>query len=371
MPKRHDTGYHRGGKDRVLSVESAIARKRFSCDGSTVAFDIGDIEYENEVDIKASVKHGTTLVKTTLVKDVDFTISGATLTTTVAWASDYTLAAWREEPNLQEDSIPTSGPLAVAALTDIADRLQRQIQDLKDKADRSVVLDEHSSLTGLVLPDPTEAYFMEWVSNQLVNKQFLSTQASVSAFMATVLDDADAAIARATLGIIASVISIADAGGKFTATDVEAALEEVSDDISDLDDKVCPIGGIVAWHKSMTGTPALSDRWVECDGTVINDADSPMNGETLPDLNGDTAFIRGGAASSNTMQDHALEDHEHLANVRSDGGSNANKLRSASTSGGSAISPHYGVEGIDSGTANVAAETRPINMTMVWVMRIK
>jgi len=61
-----------------------------------------------------------------------------------------------------------------------------------------------------------------------------------------------------------------------------------------------PIGGIINWCKSFTGVPTIPDGFLECDGSVINDADSPLNGETLPDLNGDNRFLRGNSTSGGT-----------------------------------------------------------------------
>lgn len=60
-----------------------------------------------------------------------------------------------------------------------------------------------------------------------------------------------------------------------------------------------PIGAILPWLKSFTNTPSLPTGFVECDGSVLSDADSVYNGETLPDLNGNE-FVRGAATSGGT-----------------------------------------------------------------------
>ena len=49
-----------------------------------------------------------------------------------------------------------------------------------------------------------------------------------------------------------------------------------------------PIGSILPWAKSFTGVPTLPQGWAECDGSTVSDAESPLNGQTLPDLNGST-----------------------------------------------------------------------------------
>lgn len=61
-----------------------------------------------------------------------------------------------------------------------------------------------------------------------------------------------------------------------------------------------PIGSVTAWLKSYTNTPALPDGWVECNGQVLDDADSVYDGQTIPDLNGDARFLKGAATSGGT-----------------------------------------------------------------------
>lgn len=58
-----------------------------------------------------------------------------------------------------------------------------------------------------------------------------------------------------------------------------------------------PVGTILAWHKSATGTPALPDGWLECNGQTVFDAESPYYTGAVPDLNGGNRFMRGNSAS--------------------------------------------------------------------------
>lgn len=68
--------------------------------------------------------------------------------------------------------------------------------------------------------------------------------------------------------------------------------------------QLVPIGAILAWAKSITGVPALPSNFVECNGAVLSDAASLLNGQTMPNLNGnsdDTSlFLRGAATSGGT-----------------------------------------------------------------------
>ncbi len=70
------------------------------------------------------------------------------------------------------------------------------------------------------------------------------------------------------------------------------------------------IGGIIPWAKSITGVPSLPASYVECDGAVLSDANSPLDGETMPDLNSTQRFLRG-AATSGTTGGSDTKDLQH------------------------------------------------------------
>jgi hypothetical protein len=74
---------------------------------------------------------------------------------------------------------------------------------------------------------------------------------------------------------------------------------------------IMPIGSIVAWNKGMPGTPALSDGWVECNGQVLADAESPYNGQTIPNLNGTNKVLKGDSASGTVTSENYLPPHSH------------------------------------------------------------
>lgn len=135
-----------------------------------------------------------------------------------------------------------------------------------------------------------------------------------------------------------------------------------------------PIGTILAWHKTFTGCPDLPDNFVECSGQVLSDSESPFNGETIPDLNGDARFLRG-AATSGTEQADAFQGHYHDVRMKNTDG--VNSYPRSGDSGGSTISGNnlkaaYTVQDDGTnGTPRIATETRPINMSVVWIIRIK
>jgi hypothetical protein len=112
---------------------------------------------------------------------------------------------------------------------------------------------------------------------------------------------------------------------------------------------VVPVGGIVAWNKSMTGTPSLPSGWVECNGQVLSDAASPYNGRTIPNLNGVSAtprFLRGGTVSGSMG---GSEEHLHESNQAGcDAGGNYRALQ-----------------------PTAPTSTLPSYYSVVWIMRVR
>ncbi len=130
---------------------------------------------------------------------------------------------------------------------------------------------------------------------------------------------------------------------------------------------VVPVGSIMPWDDSITGVPALPDRWQLCDGSEITDAASPMFGEFTKDLNGDGRFLRG-SATAGTLQDHAFQLHQHYDGTRAVGG--AYVLADRGDSGArNQTTAGYVADG--GGTPKTASETRPINMSVKFIVRIK
>jgi len=67
-----------------------------------------------------------------------------------------------------------------------------------------------------------------------------------------------------------------------------------------IDLQCVPIGMPQPYLKNFPGVPALPANWAECNGQVLSDAASPLNGQTLPDLNGENRFLRGAGSSGGT-----------------------------------------------------------------------
>lgn len=164
--------------------------------------------------------------------------------------------------------------------------------------------------------------------------------------------------------------------------------------------KAPPVGSIVAWHSDLLGTPSLPSAWQPCDGQMISDPESPYLGQFLPDLNGEARYLRGGLISG-TMQDDATAVNDLSASTSVAGnhfhtmGSFGLHVHSRTNVGGIGSTRGFAAAGNQSGTTEVSAEgahshsinsagdhahsvslagdaeTRPITMSVVWIMRIK
>ena len=108
-------------------------------------------------------------------------------------------------------------------------------------------------------------------------------------------------------------------GQVLNASDVNNSIGEV----------YVPIGTVIPWAKSITGTPALSAYWAECNGQTISDAESPFNGQAVPNLNGNNNFLRGattsGATGGAATHVHAISGTTSAA-VNVDTAGNANYI---------------------------------------------
>lgn len=69
-----------------------------------------------------------------------------------------------------------------------------------------------------------------------------------------------------------------------------------------------PIGAVLDWWRP-NSTFAVPQGHKICDGSVVNDAESPFNGQTLPDLR--NKFIRGAATVDDIGQTGGTSIHTH------------------------------------------------------------
>lgn len=85
-------------------------------------------------------------------------------------------------------------------------------------------------------------------------------------------------------------------------TDIDGNSSDIqgnTQDISELRQALMPIAGVTAWDKAMT-SEGLPEGFVECNGQTVNDAESPLDGQSVPDLNGNNRLLKGNSSSGGT-----------------------------------------------------------------------
>lgn len=107
------------------------------------------------------------------------------------------------------------------------------------------------------------------------------------------------------------------------------------------------VGIIKPYAKSFTGVPSnnMTAFWKECDGSVLSDAESPLNGQTLPDLNTTKRFLRGSGTSGTTggadTHSHGTGSTQDLHNTPGHGA--GDEVAPGSTGSASTLPAHYEV----------------------------
>ncbi|MCH7568204.1 MAG: hypothetical protein IIA87_02170 [Nanoarchaeota archaeon] len=122
-----------------------------------------------------------------------------------------------------------------------------------------------------------------------------------------------------------------------------------------------PVGTVQPWLKSFTGTPTLPDGWVEANGQNLSDPDSPYNGLILPNLNGESRFLRGSTTSGT---EGGSETHQHVL-FRGNWGT-------ASHTAGELVTDTTGTAATASGDLNTrSSSTLPSYHEVVWIIKVK
>lgn len=139
---------------------------------------------------------------------------------------------------------------------------------------------------------------------------------------------------------------------------------------------VVPVGSIVAWHPDLfVGGASLPPEWAPCDGQILNDSESPLDGVQLPDLNGERRFLRGDATSG-AIEDDQLQSHQHSYSTRIlFNGEHVPGVSSYSGPDNLGNGRHddFTGEPVESSAGPVRRgdETRPRNMSVRWIIRVR
>lgn len=159
--------------------------------------------------------------------------------------------------------------------------------------------------------------------------------------------------------------------------DVKAAKEEIFDAQASLSDlATLPVGSIVAWHN--VNLPEQNQKlpygWVRCSGPIGQDQDEYIEGAkidlaTLPDLNRESRFLRGGERSGDFEKATLVANNPNSSlHVFSDTVREGDGDRALPVSGwhGDELQPQRSLQ-----QGFRFSKTRPINMSVVWIIRVK
>lgn len=181
--------------------------------GVTVAFPFG-FKVFNESDLIVVQTVVATATDTTKVLTTDYTVTlnpdqnvspGGVVTMVVPPPIGNRLTISSVVPNLQPTNLTNQGGFYPTVINDALDRLTILVQQLAEKADRSPQISISTNLTlPLLFPSPVANYGIVWNADATALINGALPTAPATPFMATLLDDADAITARATLGALAA-----------------------------------------------------------------------------------------------------------------------------------------------------------------------
>lgn len=192
-----------------MTVTTTTSRVSYTGDGQTREFAV-PFPFLDQQDIRVTlVGEGQGEKSQTL--GMDYTVSGAgavsggAVSMTTSPIAGQSLVIWREVTLTQGTSLRESGPLPAATLERMADRSMMAAQQLAEQMVRTIRAPVGDAGINLELPSVTAraSRFLAFDGEGNVTTETLSVgTTAVTSFAAALLDDADAAAARATLGLV-------------------------------------------------------------------------------------------------------------------------------------------------------------------------
>lgn len=206
-----------------MTVSSTTNRVSYTGNGVTTAFAFGYLFLANS-DLKVVLVTTADGTETVQVLDTDYTVTGAgsgsggTVTFSSAPASTKTVVIYRDPALIQPVDLVENDPLPAATLETAYDRAALVAQRLSDRIGRTIRQPEGDTTNIGALPAKTDRaskYLAFDVNGEPVVTAGTTSDVIVSAFVETLLDDANAAAVRATL-------ELGDAAAGYIGVDVQA-----------------------------------------------------------------------------------------------------------------------------------------------------
>ena len=163
---------------------------------------------------------------------------------------------------------------------------------------------------------------------------------------------------------------------------IDAAAAIVSSKLAD-GNAFTPVGGIVMYWSTGAAAPS---NWVYCDGSVISDVASTLNGKTTPNIMG-SKFVRGvansnlqSAPSNGGSNTYALATHDHTwattdgsGDMTSGDGQAVHQNNQAVAAAGTAFAqrPNLSKTFKTAASGSATVDTVPAYIGMTYIMRIK
>ncbi|GEM_PF-2539021 len=265
-----------------MTVSTTTNRAGFVCNGVTYQFPF-DFKILAESDLQVYLYNTITRLSSQLTLNVDYTVEiaspgpGGTVTLIGAYGppcppgvipgAEYTLTVLRAMPRTQEIDFVNGDDLDEQNIEGMGDRITMMVQELDNKMARTLAFPPTSGFSNISVPDPVAGAFLRWnlSGNGLENATYvdptlitisdywravidggdtlpealtsmgldpsLSTltlpdNVTISDFIKTLLDDADAATARATLQIPAASESVAGLAELATQAETDAGTDD-------------------------------------------------------------------------------------------------------------------------------------------------
>jgi len=249
-----------------MTIESLINRSDYVGNGSTASYDY-EFKIFEDTDLLVVVADEDG-VETTLVLNTDYTVAGegdevggsiTLLDDDQDWIDDdgflatgYALTLRRVMPLTQETDISNQGPYYASLHEEQFDKLICIDQQQQEELDRSLKVPEtEEDLTELPSATDRASKFLAFdaAGEPIASAGGISPAIPVSAFMQTVLDDANSTVVRTTIDAVSE-------------DDVNAL---IADAIADLASQLYAPGDI-----KMTGKSTATIGWLMCDSSAVS-----------------------------------------------------------------------------------------------------